>query len=362
MSARTAWQSLCSRRPAWFVASLIAANCIVLSCAIELGLRCFHPVRFREPAPNFPPNAWTGLLHRKSTTPGLDYELNPNMRGTAHGVEVSVNSLGFRGREYKATKPRDTIRIVVVGASIAFGWTVPVEQSYPARLEVRLNERARGTTRYEVLNLGVGGYTIRDEVATLATKAMSLDPDLVVLDYHPNGAETEPLQPLHQVFHDAEWWEHSHVLRMFAEARRNWSVQRIGAGDEYRYLNSPDGPHWPIVVAAWDRAREVCSVRRIPVLVPIFPSFGKRKDWTEYPYVELHERVAQAVTERGFVAVDMWPVLAASGRSIEELSVDHEHPSALGLDLIAAELERVIIGRGSDDIAEEAVDGGNSPR
>jgi lysophospholipase L1-like esterase len=328
------------------VALVVGLNCVAVLGLIELALGLFSPVRFRQPSPDFPPNVWTGLLHRRSDLPGLAYELNPGAVGTVHGAEIAVNSLGFRGREHAVIKPPDTFRIVVVGASIAFGWTVPIEQSYPERLETRLNARvSTGSKKYEVLNLGVGGYTIHDEVVTLVNKALPLDPDLVLLDYHPNGAETEPIQPLQQVFHDVEWWERWHVLRMWALARRTWGIERLGDGDEYRYLNSPAGPHWPVVAAAWDRARDACSSRGVPVVVPMFPSFGKRESWSEYPYRAMHEQVRRAVSERGFLAVDMLPVFEHCGRSIKEVAADHEHPNALGLDLIAAELERVILER-----------------
>src|SRR6185503_11818868 len=183
------------RRPRWVFPLLLLAQFLALLVVIELCLTWFFPVKFRRPFETIPESTWTTLLHRKSTQPGVPYELNPNAVGELRGAQIHVNSLGFRGREVSVVKPPGTIRIVSMGASIGFGWTVNDDETYPAQLEKMLNERVAangGTGRYEVLNFGVGGYATRDEVAVLAAKALALDPDLVIIDYHPNGPESEP--------------------------------------------------------------------------------------------------------------------------------------------------------------------------
>lgn len=327
-----------------FVA-LMGVQFVVLLLVFELVLAWFFPVKFRRPI-EVPDHVWSTVLHRRSTVPGLRYELTPNASADLRGARIEVNSLGFRGPEISVVKPPNTIRIVAMGASVAFGWTVPNEESYPGHLERRLNARAAGTERhYEVLNFGVGGYATRDEVAALEGKALALDPDLVIIDFHPNGPESEPVQPLHQVFKEPEWWERWNVLRLLAYGRRQWGIWTIGEGHEYRYLASPKGPHWPTLLAAYDKAQKLCEPRGIPVLIAIFPTLGERKLWSEYPYHAIHEQVKATALEHHFVPVDILPVYEKSGYDVPSIAADAEHPNSLGLDLAAAEMERVIVER-----------------
>ncbi len=329
----------------WQFAAFTAASLVVLLLLVELALAWFAPVKFRRPL-EVPDHVWTTVVHRRSSVPGLRYELTPGAKADLRTAQIEVNSLGFRGPEISVVKPPNTIRIVAMGASVAFGWTVPNEESYPGHLERRLNDRAKGTPRhYEVLNFGVGGYATRDEVAALEGKALALDPDLVIIDFHPNGPESEPVQPLHQVFRDTEWWERWNLLRLMAYGRRQWGVMTLGGGQEYRYLASPEGPHWPTLIQAYDKAKALCDARNLRVLIAIFPTLGDRKEWAEYPFHDIHEQVKNAALERGFVPVDILPVYEKSGYDVPSIAADSEHPNSLGLDLAAAELERVILER-----------------
>jgi hypothetical protein len=340
------------RRPRWVFPLLLLLQFVALLVVIELFLACFFPVKFRRPFDKVPETTWTTLLHRKSTQPGVPYELNPGAVGELRGASIHVNSLGFRGKEISVVKPPGTIRIVSMGASIGFGWTVNDDETYPAQLERMLNERAaeHGSDRhYEVLNFGVGGYATRDEVAVLAAKALPLDPDLVIIDYHPNGPESEPIQPLHQVFHEPVWWEKWNLLRLLAYGRRFWGIATLGDGDQYRYLASPKGPHWPELLKALDRARDLCAPRGLHVVMPVFPTYGALADWQSYSYHDLTKQAVDAIRSRGFIAVDMFPVFANSGFPIQEqpgvpgIAVDAEHPGKTGLELTARELMRVIL-------------------
>lgn len=334
------------RRPTWVFGALLFAQFVVLLLVVEVAMAWFWPVPFRRPLPRVPDHAWATLMHRRSSAPGLKYELNPGASMDLRGAQITVNSLGFRGPEISVQKPPNTVRIVAMGASVAFGWTVSNEESYPGRLEARLNERAKGTDRrYEVLNFGVGGYATRDEVAALEAKGLALDPDLVIIDFHPNGPESEPVQPLHQVFHEPLWWEHSNILRLLAYGKRQWGVWTLGKGEEYRYLASPQGPHWPTLIKAWDKAKSLCDARGLRVIIPIFPTFGERTKWSQYPFADLHAFVAKEAEAKGFVPVDILPPYLESGHEIPELAADAEHPNALGLDIAAAALERVIVER-----------------
>ena len=55
------------------------------------------------------------LILRKSSNAEMVYELTPNSEGYAWGAEVTVNSFGFRDREYVPENPDGLYRIAVIG-------------------------------------------------------------------------------------------------------------------------------------------------------------------------------------------------------------------------------------------------------
>ena len=85
-------------------------------------------------------------------------------------------------------------------------------------LERLLNGGAAGGP-FEVLDLGVGGYSTRDEALTLESEGMRWNPKLIVIGYVLNDPESEPIQPLQSYFQEPSWWQHSALLRMLARCK-----------------------------------------------------------------------------------------------------------------------------------------------
>ena len=123
------------------------------------------------------------LILRESDNPDMIYELTPNSAGFAWGTEVTVNAHGFRDREYKTEKSRGVYRIAVLGDSVTFGNFLPVEATYPKRLEQAFHRRGLPV---EVLNFGVGGYDTLQEVALLKDLGLKFAPDEVIVGYSMN--------------------------------------------------------------------------------------------------------------------------------------------------------------------------------
>lgn len=118
-------------------------------------------------------------VHRVSQDTALHYELRPG----AHEVflstqSITINSLGFRGPDHPAKKPRGRFRIICFGGSNTFGALVGDRDTYPARLEEELNRGRPG--RFEVWNAGVDAYVLSQN-AVAAARALREDaPDLLI--------------------------------------------------------------------------------------------------------------------------------------------------------------------------------------
>jgi len=131
-----------------------------------------------------------------SEDPLLLYELIPNTRLKYNGWIVkfkttiqTINSGGFRGREYSIEKPSGVYRIVVLGDSLTFGQGVNDNETFPYYLEELLNKKNISAKRFEVLNFGVPGYNTLQEVEAFKVKALKYSPDLVIIAHVSNDIE-----------------------------------------------------------------------------------------------------------------------------------------------------------------------------
>lgn len=321
------------RRPFHLKLAAVVIGFVIALLAAEAWFRFVKPVKWRRPIAANASTEWSGLVHRPSRIPGLNYELNPGADIDTKGVRVTVNSLGLRSPKIALAKPADTFRVAAVGDSVTFGFNVSAEDSWPGVLQSVLSKKT--SRRVEVPNFGVGGYSARDCAIVLDQKALALQPDLAIYAYFLNDPETEALQPLQQFFAPVLWWQHSALLRRIDEYVYERRVRQYGQGDSYRALNAADGPNWPSVLAALDSMRASSERSHVPVLVAIFPTYQNRNDWSEYPYLAIHEQVAQAARERGLAVLDLEPVFRASGRTPIDLASDDDHPSVEGNRLAA---------------------------
>jgi hypothetical protein len=109
-----------------------------------------------------------------SANPRLIYESNPAYPG--------INSLGMRQGEVDRSGLSNRFVIAVIGDSHAYGaFSVHPANSFPARLEYHLN--ANANAKVTVLNFGVPGYNMVQELEVLEAKALSFHPNLIVLQY-----------------------------------------------------------------------------------------------------------------------------------------------------------------------------------
>lgn len=96
---------------------------------------------------------------------------------------VQTNSAGLRNAEEVSDK---AFRVLAVGDSQTFGPFLANEDTWPGWTENYLRQRDGSADRTQVLNAGISGYTIVDELAYLKDKAVALKPGLVVLAVFEN--------------------------------------------------------------------------------------------------------------------------------------------------------------------------------
>ncbi len=327
--------------------ALLAAGLAVGLAAAEAIARLFDPsfqVVFRESV-------------AFSDDPALVYELRPGARDGKH----RISSAGLRDEEVPLEKPPGTYRIAAIGDSLTHGSGGPRENSYPEQLEQLLVERATGT-RFEVLNFGVPGYNIGQVVERFRVRALPFHPDLILYGYALNdpqafSIEAEALRTLRDEMARGSaadsratlgrWLAHS---RLYQLARR-WSLRRSSlaalraqmpndpayeaarSGDRARYFRAihAEAESRARLERGFDVLAGLAREHRLPVLVAIFPLFGRDRGAGPEALADVHALVAEAAARREFAVLDLLPVYGAATHALgTDMNLDFMHPDALG--------------------------------
>ena len=119
--------------------------------------------------------------------PQKPYRLRPDSSAVLIQSTVSINSQGFRGKEIAARKDH-IYRIVVVGESSTFGLTIgPQEKTWPEMLQELIDSRLHPNRPVEVINAGVPGASLLDNLRRFQSEILPLKPDMLISYHGYNG-------------------------------------------------------------------------------------------------------------------------------------------------------------------------------
>jgi hypothetical protein len=109
-------------------------------------------------------------------------EVAPSASAVLGGALATTNRWGMRDREYEKTKPPNTFRMVLLGASHDQGTGVKDDQTYENLVEDRLNRQPPDPrySRCEILNLSVGGHSVLQRLLHLEQVGFEFKPDAVM--------------------------------------------------------------------------------------------------------------------------------------------------------------------------------------
>jgi lysophospholipase L1-like esterase len=308
-----------SQRPRGGRLSLLAGSVLLTLLAMELALRAAAP---DVPRP-------TGYS-----------PVNTDLR-----FGRPRNARGYRDVERALEKPPDTRRLVVLGDSFAWGAGIEYEDTWAQRLERGLARRHG--ERWEAVNLALPGLSASDYAAQLPAEALPYAPDVVVLGWVLNDAETKDQMKARERAHReaeagrASQLEASALLR-FVRGRLLATRAARERVEYHRALYRDADPGWQEARRSLRTIGGLLRERGVPWLVAIFPLFGNPLD-DRYPFADVHARVAQAAAESGARVVDLLP--AYRGLRHELLVVDgerDEHPNEIAHRIAASVLLRAL--------------------
>ena len=136
---------------------------------------------------------------------------------------ITINSHGFRGDEFSVKKPEGTIRVLTLGASSTVGLWNRDHQTYPVKLQEKLNELCGDNgKRFEVINFAIP-HAISDQIlAMLMAEGLALDPDIIT--FYEGRNDSFKLHPMEFRGGGSEDWQHQNqdsISQRFRESLAN---------------------------------------------------------------------------------------------------------------------------------------------
>jgi hypothetical protein len=262
------------------------------------------------------------------------------------GKLVRIDSWGFHDEEFPLAKPPGELRGVVVGDSVTMGHMLTFEETFCEQLEALLDERDRLHATHQIINAGVQGYAVFQELLAFED-ALRFAPDFVALGFCMNDV-TEPLVVQRKfggtgVDYHAVREDRSPVLGMLrnetgvgrllvyleqrgvsAEKRKLWEdssvrgmVEELALAGEATLLPgeaalpttgaalpAPDSRYraiWERTLADLDRVRALAAEHEIPFFLLVFPYTFQIYD----PTLRGPQRIlAEHAARSGIVLVD----------------------------------------------------------
>jgi lysophospholipase L1-like esterase len=256
------------------------------------------------------------------------------------GHPVHTNAYGLRDREIEA-KPEGSLRILVLGDSVTFGYGLALEDTFVRGLEARF---AAERLHVQVVNAGMYGWSTRQQYLFYEAHGEELDPDLILV-----GLVLNDIKDAKNAL-DLELGETSmraiNLLTWLAERTATFAALKqayVGAfAPQVReikevadLIQKRDAPEvrraMELTESELERILDLCRRRGHGFGLVIIPfKFQLESDGLDHPQRRL---LAFAATHR-IPALDLLPALGR--HPAEDVMMDHVHLTARGHELAAA--------------------------
>jgi lysophospholipase L1-like esterase len=303
---------------------LLASTTIICLLVFEATLRLTYPLYS-----NYNTEMWRHAKELKviSDDPRIAHENKANAHARQYGVDISINSNGWRDREYQTNT--EDYRIMVLGDSITLGWGVESDKTFPKVLEKLINENKNATV--EVINAGVGNYNTEMEVYSFLKKGGQYNPDTIIMAYYTNDAEITHHRPgmleylLMKTYTYGFLWDRYLNLKMKLTPQSHYTVF-------YSSLYEPSFEGRVRAEKAVARLTEYCSKHDIELYIIVIPEMHGYED---YPFQQATEFVKTVGWKNNTTVIDLLPYFKDHNPRELWVSPEDPHPNAIGHAIIA---------------------------
>ena len=286
---------------------------------------------------------------RLSDDPRIGYEPIPGYEYhfTRKSYRGRGNSLGLRDREHELDKLPGTLRIAVLGDSIAAGLKIDDRADvFPFVLERMLNGNDLNA---EVLNFAVNGYNTMQEVALFERSGLTYQPDLVLVAYCLNDVERSDGQVLDglmavnagQLSRSSPWVRRAltasalyRYVRYRLLSPRRRPPEELGRKYARLYENT--------VVESLQELTKLGATHNFDVLLVVFPYFYDVVDY-DPRYAVSHEQLGTLSQSLGIQFLDLRQTFRECGEPPgRQIANDPLHPNETGHRCAADSMARFI--------------------
>jgi lysophospholipase L1-like esterase len=260
--------------------------------------------------------------------PLLGHEHAPNRQARLMGVDFRTNSKGLRDREFSYDRTPGKRRILMLGDSLTAGWGVPLEDTFAKRLE-RLYTTIGIDT--EVINTGVGNYNTIQEVQYFLTEGYKYKPDVVILNFFVNDAESLiperfPSVVMRVCYACVFVIGRSDELGRRFFGKLNWSEYYLSLYDDGKSKG------WLDAKKAIQTLVDYCKTNGVALLIASLPELH---DVGNYHLQRITDLVHQAADQYDVPFVDILPYLKGHRSSALWITPSDPHPNGFADQLIA---------------------------
>jgi len=266
--------------------------------------------------------------------PAVGHRHKPNAAAHLMGVDVAINRAGLR--DDPVDMREETLRVLMLGDSITFGWGVPQDETVSARLQRNLSLELNRTV--DVVNAGVGNYNTAMEVAWFEDEGLGLDPDLVVLNLFINDAEPTPRHE------PVRWWDRLFYSRVILFGGLDTVERSLFGGADwkayYRNLYQDDVSGWVAMQNAVAHLAELCRDRDIPLVLVDYPEM---RELSPYPFTDVVARYQTLASENDVPFVSLLPAIESEVPADLWVTPPDPHPNSYAAGLMADALSSALL-------------------
>ena len=254
----------------------------------------------------------------------VDYLLFWKYRPNAIKKEwnISINSLGFRDREFSVKKDADVFRIICLGDSCIGGHALKLQDTFAKQLENLLNH-IPGPTHYEVINAGVPGYSSLQGLRYLQIILSKYSPDLFIVHFGYNDKTR------------ARYADKEFSILVFLKSQILRSIISRSRICQYmmKKIYSPHKINWKARVTPEDcrnnleKMRELVNKNQVKILF-IKPCLRQ----------EIINDAEDSVYAPPDPYINLFDLLEPYKDNSQIIYIDYEHPTAYANKIIASEV------------------------
>lgn len=189
-------------------------------------------------------------------------------------------------KEFRVSKGKDTIRIIMIGDSFIQGNGAPYDSSCPKQLEHMLNNYYRGKPAVEIWDCGIGGSDPFYEYVLLANKLLKYHPDYVVEAINNTDIADVVIRGGAERFRPDSTVVYTHQSKIEPIYAKSFLVRRIVHDVlKYNWMLMPDDELDKEKIISQNKIEAclinfetLCSGSHIPLLISVQPmkeDFGK---------------------------------------------------------------------------------------